>query len=164
MCYWSSDAIIYPFNEVILEGLASFGSWCGEEAADHHREAVHSLLWFYTEAQEVVPETACGTALRNQQFWKAPRWRGRLPRCGLAAPDPCSACLPGPDPWCSLGTSQVTRSTTLLVRTNRSPLLPGLFHRRLSPGWCPRFPHLSPEQGDWFSGRCTLGFIYLVVF
>lgn len=48
MWYWSFDAIIYPFNEVIL------GSWCGGEAPDHRREAVHSLLWFYTEAQGVV--------------------------------------------------------------------------------------------------------------
>lgn len=54
MWYWSFDAIIYPFNEVILEGLASFGSWCGNAAPDHHREDVHSLLWFYVEVQGVV--------------------------------------------------------------------------------------------------------------
>lgn len=36
---------------------------------------------------------------------------------------------PSADTWRSLGTSQVTGSTKLLVQTNRSPLLLGLFHQ-----------------------------------
>lgn len=149
MWYWSFDAIIDPFNEVILEGLASFGSWFGEDAPDYHREAVHSLLWFYTEAQGVIQAELrrCAVALQgNQQFWKAPRWRGRLPGCGLAAPDPCSACLPGPQP--TLDVLWVPRrwpgALSCWCGLTGCHCCLGCSTEGLSPGWC----HLNKVTGQ----------------
>lgn len=42
------------FDEEILEGLVSFGPWCGEAALHQCREALHSLLWLHPEEQGVV--------------------------------------------------------------------------------------------------------------
>lgn len=164
MWCWSFDAIIYPFNEVILEGLASFKSWC----PDHRREAIHSLLWFYTDAQGVGQAELRRRAVPLRGISSSEKLQGEEEdslavdwQLQIRAPQ---ACLAFSRHLVFSGDLQVTGNAKLLVRTNRSPLLPGWFP------WRPVTRLVSPifSSVTWtrwlVRDRWTLGCIYLVVF